>query len=72
MRFSKNEKDILIESLELLFDERDLDYLPQNSEGKYFATDSTSPNDKTPWDENYDAQTANIIVSLIDKISAEY
>ncbi len=69
MKFTPNERDVLIEALELLFDERDLDYLPQDKFGRYYAMDSDSPNNQTPWDENYDAQTANTIISLIEKIS---
>lgn len=69
MKFTPNEQDVLIEALELLFDERDLDYLPQDKFGRYYAIDPDSPNNHTPWDENYDAQTANTIISLIEKIS---
>lgn len=72
MKFTYEEKNVIIEALQLLFDERDLDYLPQTNDGKYYALDPTSPNSHTPWDEKYDAQTANTIVSLIEKISEQY
>ena len=69
MQFTSFERKVIVEALESLFDERGLDYLLKNDEGKYYPQNLDAPDEETPWDEPYDAKTANTISSLIEKIS---
>lgn len=69
MKYTSFEKETLIEALELLFDKRGLNYLPQDDNGTYYPQNPDAPDEETPWDEPYDAKTANTISSLIEKLS---
>lgn len=68
IKLSKEERELLIETIEFYADLNDLWDLPQDSNGKYYPNDPTAPNEQVPYDEPYMAKEANMLSSIIDRL----
>lgn len=68
IKLSKEERKLLIETIEFYADLNDLWDLPQDSNGKYYPNDPTAPNEQVPYDEPYMAKEANMLSSIIDRL----
>lgn len=68
IKLSKEERELLIDTIEFYADLNDLWDLPQDSNGKYYPNDPTAPNEQVPYDEPYMAKEANMLSSIIDRL----